>query len=201
MIKVKSNQASPIERLTRVHRNQKGMAILSILAIILVITLYGTTSFLNVKKEMSTTFKELDKIRTQYAAQAAMAWAISIAKQDPAYSCPTHKANGTDIYVWNESGKTPDACDYDPQFTQSNYKLKSAGVNPIKIDSLGWMKFPLKAYQGDQTFTGADREVFMFKMWFNSDSTVRITALANVRSRPTSDILSDTLELFGELGQ
>jgi len=151
------------------------------MAIILVITLYGTTSFFSVQKDIEHTHRDFDALKAGYVADAAMAWAITVAKQDPAFTCATHDSTTGLNPFQNVAG----GCAND-HFDNFNFK-PGAGITTDN----GWITTTISGTSN--TLSGIAAETLKFKIWFPTDSTMRITAQGIVNGE------TKTVQLIGDL--
>ena len=85
-------------------KSSEGFAIFSVLVLIMIITLVGMSSYMKIKSNFTHSEIEINNIKSGYVADAAIAWAITIANQDPAFTCATHKSDGKTAYSPSENG-------------------------------------------------------------------------------------------------
>jgi len=138
-----------------------------------------------VQKDIEHTGRDFDAIKAGYVADAAMAWAISAAKQEPAFTCSTHDTTGTTITANGGAD-----CNDSTHFTGNAFKFDTnanIGKNPD-----GWLETTVATANGSSTLSGAEEETLKFKIWFPTESEMRITATGIVNGK------SKTIQLIGD---
>ncbi|GEM_PF-6683360 len=153
-------------------RAQSGFAMVIILMLLMVLTVMGSIAVYSVRGEVSHTGRDANHAQAQLVAESAINWALSALSVEKgnvlAYTAATHAGNGTD--------KLPD---YLENGGVNNRKLHSWDLVPIYngvsvgIDQDGWIY--QQTLDNKLSLTGLSDEYIAFKVWFPSDSTIRVS--------------------------
>jgi Tfp pilus assembly protein PilX len=172
------------------HRDgQSGFTMVIILLLLIVLTIMGSVAVYSVRGEVTHTGRDSNHARAQLLAESAINWglgALSVEKPNVlTFTAATHAGNGTDILPEKlENGML------------NNRKLHTSDVTPIygtpvQSDKEGWI------YQSTEdknnSLTGASSESIAFKVWFPTDSTIRISGRGMVQG------ISSQVEMTGSL--
>ena len=125
-----------------------------------------------------------------------MAWAITVAQQEPKFTCATHDADGIHTSVnggepcvnWMSTNGNTEHYDTEYKFDVApKYEFEG---NVIKEND-GWMTTVITG--SSATMSGADEEKLKFKLWYPTLTEMRVSAMGIVNN----DTI--TIQLIGDI--
>jgi Tfp pilus assembly protein PilX len=174
----------------REYRAQSGFAMAIILMLLIVLTVMGSIAVYSVKGEVRHSGRNSDHIRAQMVAESAINWALSGLQHERTdvlpFTAATHAANGADqLPDFMENGKI------NPRKLHTWDMVKVYPSQEIKIDTGGWIS--QSTLDANASLTGANDETLAFKIWFPTDSTIRVSGQGTV------DGVSSQVEMTGTM--
>lgn len=168
---------------------QGGFAMVIILMLVMVLTVMGSIAVYRVKGEVRHTGRDTNHARAQLVAESAINWSLgALAVDRPEvlpFTAATHASNGADpLPDYLENGAS------NPRKLHSWDVTKLYGTN-VQIDTAGWIYE--ESVDPGTSITGADDEIIAFKIWFPSDSTIRVSG------KGTVDGVTSQVEMTGNL--
>ena len=156
-----------------------------------VLTLLGTTAIRTVKGEIKHTGQDIYHIKAQFVAKSAINWALGFLANDRpgislANTAATHSFNGTELM--------PDNL---PNGTSNPRKIHATDVpvvypgSAVTIDANGWITSSTTSTS--LSYSGTNSESMAFKVWYPTDSTMRVSGKATVKG------VSAQIEMTGGL--
>lgn len=162
-----------------------------------VLTLLGTTAIRTVRGEITHTGKDIYHIKAQFVAKSAINWALGFLANDRpgislANTACTHASNATD--------KMPDLLPNGANNPRKIHANEVPVVYPggvVTIDANGWIT--QSTTSTSLSFSGTNSETMAFKVWYPTDSTMRVSGKATVKGVSAQIEMTGTLK-FTKIG-
>ena len=140
---------------------QRGVALITTLAIFFIIVLMGNLTFMAVQYELKDTGRNLKESRSELAADAALNWGLFLAQKPQAWTCATHDSTGDSLVDTSRN------CTFSLSDTNAFYPGCSLLVN----DS-GWITTSPGSV--GQSLYGTLNEELAFQVWYPDTLVVRV---------------------------